>query len=90
MICQPPACILAATNINLASAVADGTGGNETYGAGRFFVVYVPDDDSRVVLDFNMAYNPPCVWTGYAVCPLPSRDKRLKVRIEAGEKDWAH
>jgi uncharacterized protein (DUF1684 family) len=69
---------------------ADRTSGSETYGAGRYLWFDAPDDESRVVLDFNMAYNPPCVWTGYAVCPLPSRDNRLEVRVEAGEKDWEH
>jgi len=69
---------------------ADGTSGDETYGAGRYLWFDAPDEESRVVLDFNLAYNPPCVWTGWAVCPLPSRDNRLDVRVEAGEKDWAH
>lgn len=69
---------------------ADGTSGRGTYGAGRYMWFDAPDEQGRVVLDFNKAYNPPCVWTGYAVCPLPSRDNRLAVAIEAGEKDWAH
>jgi uncharacterized protein (DUF1684 family) len=69
---------------------ADGTSGRGTYGAGRYLWFDAPDEQDRVVLDFNRAYNPPCVWTGYAVCPLPSRDNRLAVAIEAGEKDWTH
>jgi len=39
-----------------------------------------------VVLDFNLAYNPPCAWTPYATCPLPTRDNRLEIAVEAGEK----
>lgn len=69
---------------------ADGTSGSETYGAGRYLWFDAPDEQGRVVLDFNLAYNPPCVWTGWAVCPLPSRDNRLGVRVESGEMDWAH
>lgn len=69
---------------------SDGTSGTETYGGGRYLWFGAPDEDDRVVLDFNLAYNPPCVWTDYATCPLPSRDNRLDVRVEAGEMDWAH
>lgn len=69
---------------------ADATSGNGTYGGGRYLWFDGPDEESRVVLDFNLAYNPPCVWTGYATCPLPTRDNRLDVAVEAGEKDWAH
>lgn len=69
---------------------ADATSGSGTYGGGRYLWFDAPDEEGRVVLDFNLAYNPPCVWTGYATCPLPSRDNRLEVAIEAGEKDWVH
>lgn len=69
---------------------ADSTSGRGTYGGGRYLWFDAPDDESRVVLDFNFAYNPPCVWTGYATCPLPTRDNRLALAVEAGEKDWVH
>jgi uncharacterized protein (DUF1684 family) len=69
---------------------ADATTGHETYGGGRYLWFDAPDEEGRVVLDFNLAYNPPCVWTGYATCPLPTRDNRLDVAVEAGEKEWAH
>jgi uncharacterized protein (DUF1684 family) len=42
------------------------------------------------VLDFNKAYNPPCVFTPYATCPLPPQENRLTVRIEVGEKKYGH
>ena len=68
----------------------DGTTGKETYGAGRFLYTEKPRD-GRVVLDFNKAYSPPCAFTPYATCPLPPKQNRLSVRIEAGEKsDGAH
>lgn len=69
---------------------ADSTSGHETYGGGRFLWIDGPDAKGRVVVDFNLAYNPPCVWTEFATCPLPTRDNRLPVAIEAGEKNWVH
>jgi len=69
---------------------ADATSGSETYGGGRFLWVDGPDEQGRVVVDFNFAFNPPCVWTEYATCPLPTRDNRLPVRVEAGEKSPKH
>ncbi len=68
---------------------ADATNGKETYGAGRFLYVKPPVNGTTII-DFNKAYNPPCVFTDYATCPLPPPQNRLKVRIEAGEKEYAH
>ena len=65
---------------------ADKTSGKETYGAGRYLYTDRPDADGKVVIDFNKAYNPPCAFTPYATCPLPPKQNRLPVRIEAGEK----
>lgn len=65
---------------------ADKTTGTETYGGGRYVYAPAPDADDRVVVDFNKAYNPPCVFTRFATCPLPPRQNRLPVRVEAGEK----
>jgi uncharacterized protein (DUF1684 family) len=67
----------------------DETAGKETYGAGRFLYSEMPKE-GKVVLDFNKAYNPPCVFTPYATCPLPPPENRLTVRIEAGEKKYGH
>ncbi len=75
-------------NPNYFIAFGDSTNGFETYGGGRFVWVDVEDDDGRVVLDFNKSYNPPCVFTDYATCPLPPRQNRLPLRIEGGEKDF--
>ncbi len=62
----------------------DLTTGKETYGGGRFLDTPLPQN-GKVVLDFNHAYNPPCAFTPYATCPLPPKENRLPVRIEAGE-----
>ncbi len=75
-------------NPNYFIVFADQTNGFETYGGGRFVWVDVEDENGRVVLDFNKSYNPPCVFTYYATCPLPPRQNRLPLRIEAGEKDY--
>ena len=66
----------------------DETSGDETYGAGRY--LYADLEGERAVLDFNRAYNPPCVFTPYATCPLPPPQNRLAVAIRAGEKDYGH
>ncbi|MGH6962699.1 MAG: DUF1684 domain-containing protein, partial [Dongiaceae bacterium] len=34
----------------------------------------------------NKAYNPPCVFTAYATCPLPPRQNKLDLAVAAGEK----
>jgi uncharacterized protein (DUF1684 family) len=64
---------------------ADPTNHDETYGAGRFLYAPLPES-GRILLDFNKAFNPPCAFTPYAVCPLPPSDNHLPIRIEAGEK----
>jgi uncharacterized protein len=64
----------------------DATNGEETYGGGRFLVTGPVQPDDSVELDFNLTYNPPCVFSAYATCPLPPEGNRLPMRIEAGEK----
>ena len=69
---------------------ADQTNGDETYGAGRFLSIDFPHPDSTVYIDFNKAYNPPCVFTKYATCPLPPKQNQLDLKVTAGEKNYAH
>ena len=66
----------------------DATNGTDTYGGGRFLYTESVAEDGTVVVDFNLAYNPPCVFSPYATCPLPPPQNRLALRIEAGEKVW--
>jgi uncharacterized protein (DUF1684 family) len=63
----------------------DQTARDTTYGAGRFLYAPLPEGD-RVLLDFNLAFSPPCAFTPYAVCPIAPPQNRLAMRIEAGEK----
>lgn len=64
--------------------IRDATAGRETYGASRFLIGEVKED--HVVLDFNKAFNPPCAFTYFAVCPLPPRENIMPFEIRAGEK----
>ncbi len=65
----------------------DLTSRDSTYPAGRFLHAALPANGS-VVLDFNLAYNPPCAFTDFATCPLPPKQNQLPVRIEAGEQAY--
>lgn len=64
---------------------ADRTSGKDTYGLGRFLYSSLPDEQGRVVLDFNRAYNPPCAFNAFTTCPLPPPQNRIDFPIEAGE-----
>lgn len=68
---------------------SDETSGKETYGMGRQLYTSLPDKDNKVVLDFNKAYNWPCVFTTFATCPIPPRQNHLPIRVEAGEKMYS-
>ena len=66
----------------------DQTSGKSTYAASRFLYAEMPKNlkaASTVVLDFNKAINPPCVFTAYATCPLPPPQNRLSLAVTAGE-----
>ncbi len=65
---------------------ADATSGDDTYSVGRFLFV-APNPDSSILLDFNRAVLPPCAFSYNFNCPLPPKQNRFGVRIEAGEKN---
>lgn len=64
---------------------ADALAGSETYGAGRYLE---PEQlaDGRVLIDFNLAYNPYCAYNDAWSCPITPPENRLKVAIRAGER----
>lgn len=64
---------------------ADATSGKETYPAARYLNTGAPVN-GRVTIDFNRAYNPPCVYNEQYACPFPRANKRLPIRVEAGMK----
>lgn len=66
----------------------DGSSGKETYETARFLYSDLRADGTTV-LDFNMAYNPPCAFNPYTTCPIPLKENRLPVKILAGEMAYA-
>jgi uncharacterized protein (DUF1684 family) len=65
---------------------ADATNGIDTYSVGRFLYV-APNADGTITLDFNRAVLPPCAFSYNFNCPLPPKQNRFPVAIEAGEKN---
>lgn len=65
---------------------ADATNGESTYSVGRFLFV-APNTDGTITLDFNLAVLPPCAFSYNFNCPLPPKQNRFTVAINAGEKN---
>lgn len=73
----------------------DGTSGHATYGGGRYLIDTAKHADlgeetgaageRRMVLDFNFAYHPSCVYSPRWDCPLAPPENRLQAGIQAGE-----
>jgi uncharacterized protein len=66
----------------------DKTSGKTTYHGGRFISIPKNQLADSFIIDFNKAYNPPCVFTPYATCPLPPPQNILPIAITAGEKNY--
>lgn len=69
----------------------DATSGSETYGGGRYLWDSAKGADlgsegGQLVLDFNYAYHPSCVYDPRWSCPLAPRENWLPVPIAAGER----
>jgi uncharacterized protein len=69
----------------------DATSGRQSYGGGRYVLDTVKgadlgEEDGRLVLDFNFAYNPSCSYDPGWVCPLAPPANRLAIAVEAGER----
>ncbi|MEO7148138.1 MAG: DUF1684 domain-containing protein [Terrimesophilobacter sp.] len=65
---------------------SDATSGVDTYSVGRFLFV-APDAEGNVTLDFNRAVLPPCGFSYAFNCPMPPKQNRFAIPIEAGEKN---
>jgi uncharacterized protein (DUF1684 family) len=63
----------------------DETNGDETYSGGRYVDLKITDT-STVIIDFNLAYNPYCVYNYRFSCPIPPKENKLERRMEVGEK----
>lgn len=63
----------------------DKTNGNTTYGGGRYLNIPY-QGKSEVILDFNYAYHPFCVYNHEYVCKKPPKENTLDFEVSAGEK----
>jgi uncharacterized protein (DUF1684 family) len=68
---------------NLFLPFTDLTNGNETYGAGRYIDLKIPESNT-IIIDFNKAYNPYCAYNEEYSCPIPPRENDLDIEIKAG------
>ena len=76
----------------------DTTSGRETYGGGRYLfdtakntdglVLELRTGSADVVVDFNYAYNPSCVYSPLWACPLAPPENKLRIAIQAGEQNY--
>ena len=69
----------------------DGSAGHTTYGGGRYLLDTVKGADlgardGELILDFNFAYHPSCVYSVRWACPLSPPANALDVPIRAGER----
>lgn len=64
---------------------ADATNGEATYPAGRYVNAGLVND-STVLVDFNLAYNPTCDYNPTYTCPLAPSENHLPFRVPVGEK----
>jgi uncharacterized protein (DUF1684 family) len=69
----------------------DATSGAETYGGGRYLWDSAKGADlgssgGELVLDFNFAYHPSCVYDPRWSCPLAPQENWLPVPIAGGER----
>lgn len=65
----------------------DNTNGEETYAGGRYIDLSIPKGDS-IVIDFNKAYNPYCVYNKKYSCPIVPSINHINTSVLAGIKDF--
>jgi uncharacterized protein (DUF1684 family) len=71
---------------NLFIPFKDKTNGKETYEGGRYIDAEILVG-YKMILDFNMAYSPACVYNDRFICVLPPKENMLEIMIKAGEKN---
>lgn len=67
----------------------DLTSGVSTYGGGRYIDIEIPEG-TVMLLNFNLAYNPYCVYNPKYSCPIPPEENFLNTEIHAGVKDYKY
>lgn len=65
----------------------DDTNGELTYGGGRYIDLRIPEGDT-IIIDFNTAYNPYCVYNSKYSCPIVPRENYVDIAVEAGVKKF--
>ncbi|RLD26565.1 MAG: hypothetical protein DRI75_11480 [Bacteroidetes bacterium] len=63
----------------------DNTNGDTSYGGGRYVECRIPEGNT-IVIDFNTAYNPYCVYNEKYSCPIVPRQNYVSVEVKAGVK----
>jgi uncharacterized protein (DUF1684 family) len=71
---------------NLFIPFKDKTNGKETYEGGRYIDAEILRG-YKMVLDFNVAYHPTCVYNEKFTCVLPPKENVLNIPIRAGERN---
>ena len=61
----------------------DDTNGDTTYGGGRYIDLRIPEGN-LIIVDFNKAYNPSCVYNEKYSCPIVPRANYLPIEVKAG------
>ena len=72
----------------------DLTNETDTFGGGRYLLDTIKgadlgQEDGRLIVDFNYAYNPSCAYNPRWYCPLAPSENWLTVAIRAGELRYA-
>jgi uncharacterized protein len=65
----------------------DKTNGDDTYEGGRYLDLELKDK-GKIIIDFNYAYNPYCVYNPRFSCPIPPQENFMEIEIKAGEKKY--
>lgn len=59
----------------------------ETYGGGRY--IDIPAEQLKgdhLIVDFNQAYFPYCAYNSTYACPVPPKNNRIAIKVDAGER----
>ncbi len=65
----------------------DLTNGKTTYEGGRYIDLTIPENN-KILIDFNMAYNPYCAYSGRYSCPIPPEENHMQIEIPVGVKKY--
>lgn len=65
----------------------DESNGESTYGGGRYIDTRITSD-STILIDFNRAYNPYCVYNKKYSCPIPPGENHITTEVLSGEKNF--